>query len=840
MRKKRRRRILFSKQLWLLILTLGLLGFSVFLWWIITLDIPSFESFTERIVTESTKIYDRTGKILLYDVHEDIKRKVIPFEEISKHVKNATVAIEDNEFYEHKGIKPSAILRSVLVNLGAGSVKQGGSTITQQLVKNTLLTREKLLSRKIKEAVLAIKIEQVLSKEEILNLYLNEIPYGGSLYGIEEASQAFFRKPASELSLTEAAYLAAIPKAPTYYSPYGQHRDKLEERKNVVIMRMEELGFINAEEARTAREERATFSIPEDNSLKAPHFVMMIRNYLEQEYGREALLTQGLKVTTTIDWDLQRQAEEIINRYATENIEKFNANNAGLVAIDPKTGQIIAMVGSRDYFDSENEGNFNITLAHRQPGSSFKPFVYAAAFNKGYTPETVVFDLQTQFDTNCRHNPSSCYTPNNYDDTFRGPITLRSALAQSINVPAIKVLYLVGLREAIAQATAMGIASLGSPNLYGLTLVLGGGEVSLLDMVSSYSVFAAEGERHSYASILKIEDDKGTVLEEFENRSRSVLPTNSARLISSILSDNEARHPSYGTGSPLEFTDRPVAVKTGTTNDYRDAWIIGYTPNIVIGAWAGNNDNSPMERKVAGLIVAPMWRATMNAALKNLPIERFTAPETADPDSKPVFRGYWQGSENYFIDKISGKLATDYTPEETREERILQSVHSILHWVKRSDPLGSVPNNPANDSQYALWETPIRTWAAARGMSTEQGAENLPRDYDDVHTPSTKPSFEITSPDHETIYNANQSIAVQVNYSGRYPLAQIDAFLGDTYLGSAKSAPHTLIFTPQELDDWQTSNRLRVVAYDSVRNRAEQNTTLRLSGTPTQPTQPEE
>lgn len=819
------------KHLGLLVTILALLGGSLLLWWIISIDIPSFDSFNERVVTKSTKIYDRTGKILLYDVHENIKRQVIPFEEISKNIKNATVAIEDSEFYQHHGVKPTAILRSLWANLISVSASQGGSTITQQLVKNTVLTGDKSLTRKIKEAVLALKIERVLSKEQILNLYLNEIPYGGSIYGIEEAAQTFFRKHASDLTLAESAYLAAIPKAPTYYSPHGQHREALEQRKNLVLARMRGLNFITSEEEATAKKEKVTFSAPEDTGIKAPHFVMMVRDYLEQKYGRDAILNDGFKVTTTLDWDLERQAEEIVARYGAENVEKFKARNAAAVVIDPKTGQILALVGSRDYFDTENDGNFNIALAHRQPGSAFKPVVYATAFTKGYTPETVLFDLPTQFDTQCARDASRCYTPINYDDKYRGPMTLRNALAQSINIPAIKVLYLVGIKEAIKQAHAMGITSLNDPARYGLTLVLGGGEVSLLDLTSAYSVFAADGERHPYASILKIEDDQGQILEEYQDRSSRVLPAESAWMISSILSDNQARLPTFAPGGPLEFTDRPVAVKTGTTNDYRDAWILGYTPSIVVGAWAGNNDNKPMERKVAGLIVSPMWRALMNVAVAGKPVEIFVPPPPPKTGLKPVLRGIWQGGQNYFVDKTSGKIATEYTPPDLREERILPAVHSILHWLNPSDPNGPAPARPENDSQYALWEGPVRAWAAARGY-VDQSPDSIPQVFDDVHTPENAPHFSITSPTSEQAYAADAHIPLQINYSGRYPLAQIDAFLNDSYLDSVKNTPFTIIFSPQDIDNWQTDNTLRVIVYDSARNKSEQTIGLRLSSSP--------
>jgi 1A family penicillin-binding protein len=788
---------------------------GILLFYVSTLEIPDFSSFADRIVTKSTKIYDRTGEVLLYDVHTDVKRQVVSLDQIAANLKNATIAIEDDTFYQHHGFVFSSFLRAVIANLTSFSFSQGGSTITQQLVKKAILTGDKSPTRKIKELVLALKLERVMSKDEILEHYLNEIPYGGNLYGIEEASQAYFAKPAKDLTLAESAYLAALPQAPTYYSPYGKNRSALDDRKNLVLERMAKLGYISETEATAAQQEKIEFRPQSERGIKAPHFTLWIRDYLENKYGAEALTTGGLKVTTSLDWELQEKAEQIVKEQVAINKEKFNAKNAGLVAIDPKTGQILVMVGSQDYFDTENDGNFNVTLAHRQPGSSFKPFAYAEAFNKGFTPETMLFDLQTQFDTTCAGG-GACYTPTNYDDKFRGPMSLRDALAQSINIPAIKVLYLAGISDTIKLAKSMGITSLGSANQYGLTLVLGGGEVSPLDMTSAYGVFANDGVRLPYASILKVEDANGNVLEEYEPKPEQVLPENTARLISDVLSDNTAKIPSYGINSPLFFPGRQVASKTGTTNDYKDAWIVGYTPSIVAGAWAGNNDNTPMEKKVAGLIVVPLWRAFMDQALKKMPVESFTPPEPTSPELLPVLRGYWQGGRSYFIDKASGKLATEDTPPELQEEKVLTEVHSILYWLNRK-----------NDPQFDLWETPIRRWVAEQHIK-EETEKDIPTETDDVHGSSSRPNLDITSPRANQSYDGDESLRVQFRYQGRYPLAQVDLFLNDQYLGAVKTAPFEFSFVPNETLGVKTSNQLRLVVRDTMGNKNNFSTSLRL------------
>ncbi|TSC72343.1 MAG: 1A family penicillin-binding protein, partial [Parcubacteria group bacterium Gr01-1014_70] len=482
------------RQIFKIFFVLGLIGFFAAVAAasaiVLTTPIPAVGDFDNREIVESTKIYDRTGETLLYELYNEEKRTVVAFEEIPRHVKNASVAIEDSRFYNHPGISVFSILRAFSTDILRGQVLvQGGSTITQQLIKNTLLTSEKTLTRKIKEAVLALKIENKYSKDEILNMYLNEIPYGSNAYGLEAAAETYFAIHARDLSLAQAAYLAALPKAPSYYSPYGNHKDELVVRKNIVLKRMEELGFVSTEEAETASKEEVVFLPPATQGIRAPHFVMYVVDQLTERFGEEFLRNNGLSVRTTLDIGLQKHAEEVIASHAEKIDKDFNAGNASLTATDPKTGEILAMVGSRDYFDREHEGNFNVAVARRQPGSAFKPIVYAAAIEKGYTPETVVFDVPTEFAA----SGAESYQPQNYDNIFRGPITFREALAQSINVPSVKVLYLTGLREALDMARRLGISTLQGPNQYGLTLVLGGGEVRLLELVSAYGVFANDG-----------------------------------------------------------------------------------------------------------------------------------------------------------------------------------------------------------------------------------------------------------------------------------------------------------------------------------------------------------
>lgn len=711
-------------------LVLGFVGAGAMLIFISTLNIPDLSAFEQRRVLQSTKIYDRTGEVVLYDLNQDVKRTVVPYNRISHHIKNASVAIEDDTFFEHWGFRPLAFMRAVFVNISTGGYSQGGSTITQQVVKNALLTPKKTPTRKLKEIILALRLEQVLTKEEILGHYLNESPYGGTIYGVEEASRAFFRKAAADVTLAEAAYLAALPQAPTYYSPYGNHKDALEARKNRVLDRMLKLNFITQQEYDGAMAETVEFQPDTNTGIRAPHFVMYIREQLAERYGDEDLATRGLKVITTLDYELQEQAEKIVKEYALKNEKQFNASNAALISIDPKTGDILTMVGSRDYFDEGIDGNFNIALAERQPGSSIKPFIYAKAFEKGYTPATTIFDVRTQFSTSCAvdnfTSEDGCYSPQNYDNAFRGPVSMRNALAQSLNIPAVKTLYLAGIQDAIKLARDAGLSTLIDWRRYGLTLVLGGGEVRLIDMGTAYSVLANEGVKKETRSILRIEDMGGKVLEEApeEVEGERVMDREAALQVSDVLSDNVARTPLYGANSALHFGARDVAAKTGTTNDKRDAWIFGYTPNLVVGAWAGNNDNRSMN-EISGLIVSPLWRAYMDVALEKVPEESFAEPAAIPDDIKPVLR-----SNGYFVDTTSllSELGNNSDASDLLGA-IYENTHSILHYVDKNDPRGPYPANPNSDPQYKYWEYGVMVWKLGQfssllgNSSTPQNSE---------------------------------------------------------------------------------------------------------------------
>lgn len=799
-------------------------------------DLPNPERISERAIEESTQIYDRTGKVLLYEIHGDERRTIVPLSDIPDSVKQATLVAEDINFYRHAGLDWRGIFRALGKNLSAGNFSQGGSTITQQLIKNSLLGSEKTIPRKLKEQILAILLERKYSKDEIFGWYLNQIPYGANAYGIAAAARLYFNKEVAALTLSESAAIAALIKAPSYYSPYGSHRDELLARKDWIIRRMTDAGFISAAEADAAVDTKLVFSPPRE-TIRAPHFIHYVREYLEREYGEAAVMSGGLQVITTLDWTLQQEAERIVQDGAEKNLGLVRAHNAALVAVDPRTGDILSLVGSKDYgAPAEPDGctpgincafdpYVNVATRMRSPGSAFKPFVYATAFRKGYTPETVLFDVPTEFSPSCNpdgtpgpdvRDPKQCYHPQNYDDTFRGPVSMRQAMAQSLNVPSVKVLYLAGIADSIQTAQAMGISTLTDPDRYGLSLVLGGAEVTLLEMTSAFGVFATEGVRHPPTPILSVKDRGGAVLEEKKATPIPALDTEIARVMNDVLSDNESRVPVFSPRSSLYFPDREVAAKTGTTQDFRDAWTVGYTPSLSVGVWVGNNDNTPMNQKGLSVMVAgPIWHRFLETALESGPKEYFTAPD-AQSGSKPIFRGSYRSGELVRIDKISGKIATDNTPPELVEERTFGAVTALVGMVRRENPLGDPPADPGDDPQFKNWQAGIDAWLTKHPLP----AESEPEGADDLHSLDKKPRIAITEPgDNSEALMGLSEVAARVE--GTFALSEVSLFIDDTLVRSVTAPfvssdfrfPITQPISPG-------THYIKITAFDVVGNRA--------------------
>jgi len=684
---------------WPLLMVLFL--FCFFIFWFIFKDLPLPTKLASYPFPASTQILDRNGE-LLYEIYAEKNRIPVKMEELPEYIKWATVAIEDKNFYQHRGFAWEGIMRAAF-NIVFRRSLQGGSTITQQLVKNALLTQERTLRRKVREAVLAMTTEMIYSKDQILEMYLNQVPYGGTAWGVEAAAQTYFNKKAQDLSLGETALLAGLPAAPTRFSPFGAHPEEARRRQELVLNRMVEDNYISQDEKQEALEEELFFA-PAAVSIKAPHFVFYVKELLVDRYGQREVEQGGLKVTTTLDLDLQNFAQEAVaTQVATLENRNLEITNGAALVTNPETGEFLAMIGSHDYFDEEHDGRVNVTLRPRQPGSSIKPLNYALALDKKViTPATVLNDIPTCFSV----PGQKLYCPVNYDGAFRGPVQARFALGNSINLPAVKVLTLNGLEDFVAAARKFGITTFEDPSQYGLSLTLGGGEVKMVDMATAFAVFANAGIRKDLYAIEKVESLSGGVIYQHEEtEGPRVIPMEVAYLISHILLDNNARSAAFGTGSFLNVKNHPeVSVKTGTTNDKRDNWTIGYTSSRLVAVWVGNNDNTPMSYVASGITGAsPIWNEIIAYALKDKEEEWPLKPEgvvggqvcalsgkAPNPESpcETRFEYFLEGTipsemENLKafieIDKTTNQLATDKTPPENRELQEHQVIFDPLN-----------------------------------------------------------------------------------------------------------------------------------------------------------------
>lgn len=731
------------------------------------ISLPNPEEITTILqAAESVQIYDQTGQVLLSEAAGDKQRSILPREEIPDHVRQATVAIEDANFYKHGAFEIRGIFRAIFVNITRIKLAQGGSTITQQLAKNAFLTPEKTITRKIKEAILAMRLEGSYGKDELLDLYLNHIPYGRNFYGLEAASQAFFNKPARELTLAEGALVAAVPQAPTYYSPWGEHKDELLARKDLVLKRMEERGYIDETQMTSAMKEEIKFADQPIGVVKAPHFVNYIQDYLVDKYGEGVIETGHLKVITTLDWELQQIAEEALKRGVEKNAARGAGSNGAFMAMDPQTGQILTMVGSRDYYAASEpegcidgktckfEGNFNVaTEGLRQPGSAFKPFVYLTAFEKGLTPETIVWDTPTEFNTGCPVIPNygigegNCYHPRNFDGLFRGPVMLKEALAQSINVPAVKVLYLAGVNNSIETAKRFGITSLIDPKRYGLSLVLGGGEIRLIELLNAYSVLATEGVYRPPVGILKIEDAEGRVLEEYKEKKEEVVNSQYTRLINKILSSGELRSPLYRASFGLtSVPGYEVAVKTGTTDNYVDAWTFGYTPNLVAGVWVGNNNQLPTHEGSSILAALPIWHEFMAKAVPKRPYAAFNSPRPIAVDN-PILRG-----------------------------EMNQGYHDLLYYLGRGD-----------EAQSSYWEASVQSWLSGNTVDLSrlkegESAASSTEAQNNTPTGDSQLSLELLSPQNGD--SISRRFRVEFKTRSLVPIKSVEIYLNNVLVDS--------------------------------------------------------
>lgn len=848
----------------------------------IIVTLPNINNIHNLVAAQSSLILDRNGEVL-YAIHGDENRKIVTFDKISPYASKAVMAIEDDQFYEHSGIDIGAIMMAVCSEMHICSQPRGGSTITQQFVKNAFLSSERTYTRKLKEIILALQLESKYSKDEILEMYLNRIPYGANIYGVEVAAKTFFGKSAADLTIAESAILAAIPKAPSYYSPYGTNiyvqvdlneeeilkRDIRSEeeltdfitkgllgktftygegeaardiyvkgRADFVLERMQTLGYITEEEAKSALAEANAIQFkPFREDIIAPHFVMYVRQVLEEKYGKEAIEKGGLKVTTTLDAKLQKFADAAVIAKAESDAKDLNVSDAALVSVNADTGEIMAMVGSRDYWNKEIAGNVNVTLRPRLPGSSFKPIVYASAFLQGYAPSTVVYDVKTTF--------GGTYTPSNYDGQFYGPMSFRNALGGSRNIPAIKAARLAGIPNVLDLARKMGLGLNQPDDWYGLSLALGAGEVRPLDMALAYSIFANGGYKLEPVAILKIEDRAGNILEEYKAPAKKnlVLDPQVAYLVNNVLSDASARPGDFWKNA-LTVPGQVTGAKTGTSNKKKDSinfpvdlWTIGYTRHLSTAVWAGNADGSNVSLKADGLGVASsIWKSYMTEATKGQPRVEFERPEgikwikvakrsgklpTKNTPEDEVISAmfasfsvpteYDTSYQMVEIDKISGKLATEFTPEGAREEKGFY-VHKDL-----------LPE----------WDASVRAWAKANNQD-----EQPPTEYDDVHTADNvdaKPQITITSPSSMGTISP-PAIGVWVNISSPSGVAKVEYYFDDVLSATVTSSPYTgNIAVPKELENGST-HTVKAIVYDELFRSNQSSVSVKIGADETPPT----
>lgn len=673
--------------------------FAAYTW--VASDLADISDVDRRAISESTKIFARDETTLLYETG-DTQHTEVKFSDINDYVKWATIVLEDREFYQHSGFKITSIIRAALSNTFSGQT-QGASTLTQQFIKNAILSSEQTYTRKIKELILAVRLEQKYSKNEILERYLNEVPYGATYQGVETGAQRYFGKSAKDVSLAEAATLASLPKSPV---KLPRDPERLKARRDYALDEMANLGYITKDQAETAKQEPLNLNTEHITAITAAHFVFYVQSILEDKYGQNTVRKGGLKVITTLDIKKQRIAEDGITEGMTK-VEQYGGSNAALVSLDAHTGQILAMVGSRNFFDDDHDGQVNVALTLQQPGSSIKPVTYLTAFMKGYTPDTKLYDVETDFPS-----VTGIYHPHNYTLTTSGPLPLRQTLTRSLNIPAVKLLYLVGLDNALNTAEQLGYTTFRDRDNYGLSFTLGGADVTLLEHVAAYATYAREGEYHKPAAILRVENQKGKKMEEWKDAPRRAIDEKSVRILNDVLSDSQARSGIFAYVLNLSG-GREVAAKTGTTNDFTDAWTMGFTPSIAAGVWVGNNNNAQMKNGADGSIVAtPIWKYYMEHVLADTPKETFKEAEYRAENT--VLSGQLDETVTISVDRVTEKRIPDEClatyPKNYIATKEVKRAHEILHYIVKENPTGPAQEHPENDPMYKIWEAGAQEW----------------------------------------------------------------------------------------------------------------------------------
>lgn len=791
-------------------------------------DLPSPDRINNRDVALSTEIRARDGSTL-YRIHGDEDRTFSALSDIPEYLREATIAVEDANFYHHIGFSVKGTSRAVIANL-TNSKSQGGSTITQQFIKNAVLSPEKTYDRKLKELVLSLELELRYTKDEILQMYFNEIPYGSTAYGAAAAARTFFGKDLEDLSLAECAYLAGLPQRPTAYSPFTNPENG-KARQEHVLNRMVSEKYITEEEATLAKNEVVTFKTRLTN-ITAPHFVFFVQNYLEEQLGLETRQIEqgGLVVTTSLDPALQTIAEEEVATGATY-AAKFDSDNLALAAMDPQSGEILAMVGSKDFFGERTDAfdpQVNVITSYRQPGSSIKPIVYTEAFAKGFIPDSKVFDIETNFGNNGGAGPD--YIPKNFSGSFAGPIDLRHALQQSLNIPAIKIGYLAGLEDISTLENELGYSNYEIGKNYGLAASIGAREVRAYDHLAAFSVLANEGSKVGPNPVLEVRDSNGNVLYQADYTETRVIDENISRITTNVLSDNGAR--AWGQ-NVLAIQGRPVAAKTGTSNKKNsngsiapnNLWTIGYTPSLAAVVWSGNNDDTTTSLAADGVnIAAPVWHNFMTRALEGTPVEKFTDPQIPARD-KPMMNGDLGEEQEITICQPSNLLATANCPEDHKETRKVKVVHEMLHYVNRNDPLGPVPTDPASDPLYQAWEEALKKWITDNNH-TEYLTE-LPTETDNQHEPDQWPLLSIGLPDGSTLTTMSFNPQLSITATA-HPITFVELFIDDALRDRTEQAPYFPIVTlPSDITSGY--HAFAFVVHDDVGNSVTAKIQLNIS-----------
>lgn len=779
-------------------------------------DLPSPHKLTEREVPQTTKMYSRQGD-LLYEIFDEQQRTFIELKDIPQHLKDATLAAEDSDFYHHSGFDVAGILRSAYRIVTQGRIAGGGSTITQQLVKNVFLSPEQTLTRKLKEIIMALRIESTYSKDEILQMYFNEVGYGGNYYGVGAAAEGFFGKHVRDLTLEEAVFLAGLPQSPTLYNPRSGDPELSRARFELVLDLMVKDKLVTQEEADLAKASDVIERIrPLENNIQAPHFVFYVKQELVNQFGEKLVEQGGLRVTTTLDMGKQRIAEEEI-RYQLERLANQNAqvNNQALVAVNPQTGEIVTMVGSADYFNEEIDGNVNVILADRQPGSAIKPIMYVKALQMGYTTATFLPDIYACFGKGA---DGKDYCPSNSDGKYWGPLLLREALANSRNTPAVRMAQLIGVDNIIQQAEELGITTLTERDRYGLSLALGAAEVKPLELTKAYSAFWNGGEQHDLISILKVEDSNGNVI--FENKTdqrkpRRVIPDDYAFLITDILSDEESRARLFGANNLLEI-GRPAAVKTGTTNDNRDAWTCGGTPTLGACVWTGNTDNSPMASSIQGSTGAtPTWHHFMKRSLEGQAIEQFKRPNSI---TKVV------------VDRLSGKLPQGGSSFATRHEVFAQSTipteiddfHQVVEICQSKGLIATDYHKLIGDVEQKVYTFIKEPNSALQQYSDEWMSQHSGDGYgkpptelcpivDSDGDPLSGPYVKITEPEDDQELS-DTTFTVKAEAYSEHRIIKVEFYWDDTLVKTVTSTPYEATYSVSE--DVEDKHNIKVIAYD--------------------------